>query len=71
MAKKVTTISWKSSFNQRDLKSKCQIEKGPLLTVETEVNGDSKSANERGPSLVGLLGLSCRYKIFLFITWLL
>ncbi len=25
----------------------------PLLTVETEVNGDSKSTNERGPSLVG------------------
>jgi hypothetical protein len=30
----------------------------PLLTVETEVNGDLKSANERGPSLVGSLGLS-------------
>jgi hypothetical protein len=25
----------------------------PLLTVETEINGDSKSTNERGPSLVG------------------
>jgi hypothetical protein len=25
----------------------------PLLTEETEVNGDSKSTNERGPSLVG------------------
>jgi hypothetical protein len=25
----------------------------PLLTNETEVNGDSKSTNERGPSLVG------------------
>ncbi len=37
----------------------------PLLTVETEANGDSKSTNERGPSLVGLLGLSCRYKRFL------
>jgi hypothetical protein len=24
-----------------------------LLTVETEVNGDSKRTNERGPSLVG------------------
>ncbi len=31
----------------------------PLLTVETEVNGDLKSTNERGPSLVGSLGLSC------------
>jgi hypothetical protein len=29
----------------------------PLLTVETEANGDSKSTNERGPS--------CRYKRFL------
>jgi hypothetical protein len=28
----------------------------PLLTVETEVNGDSKSTNERGPSLVCSLG---------------
>jgi hypothetical protein len=26
----------------------------PLLTVETEANWDSKSTNERGPSLVGL-----------------
>ncbi len=34
----------------------------PLLTVETEVNVDSKSSNERSPSLVGSLGLSCRYK---------
>jgi hypothetical protein len=33
----------------------------PLLTVETEVNGDSKSTNERGPSLVGSLALSCQY----------
>ncbi len=39
---------------------------GPLLTVETEVNGGFKSTNERGPSLVGSLGLSCRYKIILF-----
>jgi hypothetical protein len=38
----------------------------PLLTVETEANGDSKSTNERGPSLVSLLGLSRRYKRFLF-----
>ncbi len=28
----------------------------PLLTVETEVNGDSKSTNEKGPFLVGSLG---------------
>ncbi len=25
----------------------------PLLTVEIEVNGDSKSTNERGPSFLG------------------
>ncbi len=38
---------------------------GPMLTLETEVNGDSKKTNERGPFLVGSLGLSCRYKRFL------
>ncbi len=37
----------------------------PLLTVETEVNGDSKSKNESGPFFVGSLGSSCRYKRFL------
>jgi hypothetical protein len=36
-----------------------------LLTVETEENGDSKSTNERGPSLVDSLGSSCRYTRFL------
>jgi hypothetical protein len=30
-----------------------------MLTVETEANGDSWSANESGPSLVGSLGSSC------------
>ncbi len=38
----------------------------PLLTVETEANGNSKSTNERDDSLVGLLGLSCWYKRFCF-----
>jgi hypothetical protein len=33
-------------------------ERWPLLTVEAEVNGDSKSTNERGPSLVGSLGVA-------------
>ncbi len=32
----------------------------PRLTVDTVANGDSKSTNERVPSLVGSLGLSCR-----------
>jgi hypothetical protein len=41
-------------------------ERWPLLTVENEVNGDSKRTNERGPSLFGSLGLSCWYKRFLF-----
>jgi hypothetical protein len=38
----------------------------PLPTVETEVNGDAKSTNERGSFLVDSLGLLCRYKRFLF-----
>jgi len=37
----------------------------PLQTVN-EVNADSWSANKRDPSLVGSLGLSCRFKRFLF-----
>jgi hypothetical protein len=41
----------------------------PLLTVETERNGDSRSTNERSPSLVGSLDSLCRYKRFL--SWLL
>jgi hypothetical protein len=38
----------------------------PLPTIESEVNGDSNSTNERGSSLVGSLDLSCKYKTFLF-----
>ncbi len=37
----------------------------PLLTVETEANGDSTSTYERGPFLVGSLGWLCQYKRFL------
>jgi hypothetical protein len=40
-------------------------EEWPLLTFETEAVGDSLSKDERGPSLVGSLGSSCRYKRFL------
>jgi hypothetical protein len=36
----------------------------PLLTVETETNGDSKSTNELGPSLVDSSYFSCQYKSF-------
>jgi hypothetical protein len=38
----------------------------PLLTVETQVNWDSKRTIDRGPSLVSSLDLSCRYRRFLF-----
>ncbi len=40
----------------------------PLLTNETEVNGDSKSTNERGPSVVDSLGMSCRYNSLCFCS---
>jgi hypothetical protein len=36
-----------------------------MLTIETEANGDSWSTNVWCPSLVGSLGSSCWYKIFL------
>jgi hypothetical protein len=37
-----------------------------LVAPESEVSRTSKSANERGPSLFGSLGLSWRYKSFSF-----
>ncbi len=37
----------------------------PLLTVETDTNGDCQSTNESGPSQIGLLGSSYRYDRFL------
>ncbi len=37
-----------------------------MLTVENEMNSDSKSTNKRGPFLFRSLGLSCRYNRFLF-----
>ncbi len=49
-----------------------QREGWSLLTVETEVNGDSKSPNESGHCLVGSLVLPCKHKRFLFcMPWLL
>ncbi len=52
---------------RRDVNARETREGWLLLTVETEVNGDSKSTKEkRGPSLVGSYGLSCWYKRFLF-----
>ncbi len=44
----------------------------PLLTVETEVNGDSKSTDERGPSLVGgSLGSVVPEQETFILPWLL
>jgi hypothetical protein len=37
---------------------------GPCRPIATEVNRDSGSTNERDPSLIGSLGLTCRYKRF-------
>jgi hypothetical protein len=41
-----------------------------LLTVETEVNGDTKSSNERGPSLVGFGGFVVPVKETSILPWL-
>jgi hypothetical protein len=40
-------------------------ESWPLLAIKNEANGGSGSTNERGPSLVGLLGSSSQYTRFL------
>ncbi len=52
-----TTFTLVSKVRPRETR-----DRWPLLTVETEVNGDSGSTYEIGPSLVGSLGLSCRFK---------
>ncbi len=42
------------------------LERGrPLLTVETEANGDSRSTSKKGPCLISPLGSSSRYNRFL------
>jgi len=43
----------------------------PLLTVETDVNGDSKITNERGPSLAGFVGLVLPVQEIFVLPWLL
>ncbi len=43
----------------------------PLLTVPTEANGDSRSANERGPSLAGPFGIFVPVQEFFVLPWLL
>jgi hypothetical protein len=53
-------------FISAEVTSRETKEGWPLLTVETEMNRDSKSTNERGPFLAVSSGLSCRYKSCLF-----
>ncbi len=60
IAKPFVNIHWEMDVDTRETR-----EGWPLLTVETEANGDSWSIYERGPSLVGSLGSSCRYNSFL------
>ncbi len=61
----VSGFYWVLWVRIQEVNSRKTREGWPLLTVETEVNGNSVSTNERGPSLVGSLGLSCRYNRFL------
>jgi hypothetical protein len=43
----------------------------PLLTVETEANGDSKSTNERGSFLGWFVGLVVPVQEIFVLPWLL
>jgi hypothetical protein len=43
----------------------------PQLTVETEVNGDSKSTNERGSFLGWFVGLVVPVQEIFVLPWLL
>ncbi len=46
-------------------------EEWPLLTVETEVKGSSKSTNERGPSFLGwFVGLVVLVQEIFVLPWL-
>ena len=51
-------VQWRSQ------KTRETREGWPLLTLETEVNGDSRSTNERDSSLVGSLGSLCGARDF-------
>jgi hypothetical protein len=46
-------MSFVSKATSPDALTKENTEGWPPLTVESEVNGDSKRTNERGPFLVG------------------
>ncbi len=49
--------SWENKLSENKCETRETREGRPLLTVEAEVNGDSKRTNERGPSLVGFFEL--------------
>jgi hypothetical protein len=46
-------------------------EGSPMVNVENGANGASRSTYERGPSLVGSFGKSCRFKRVWSCLWLL
>ncbi len=56
----------------RRVKTRETREGWPRLNVLTKVNGDSKSTNERGPSLVGwFVGLVVLVQEIFVLPWLL
>ncbi len=60
LLKRSTNTGSGPDFLQRDFVSGSDSRKGwPLLTVETDVSGDSKRTNDRAQ--VGLLHSSCQY----------
>jgi hypothetical protein len=72
----VYLLKWLQDFriNLPSQQTRENREGWPLLTLETETNGNTKSTNERVPSLVGSLGSSYnRYKSLLsclgFSSW--
>jgi hypothetical protein len=62
--------SWReeSHFNGKTIQTR---QGWPLLTVETEANGDSRSTYKRDPSLVGLLGSVVPVQEIFVLPWLL
>jgi hypothetical protein len=66
------TVIFLCDMFQRDkrLYKDQSVEKGGP-TVESEVNGVSKSKNERGPFLVWFAGLVVRVQEIFFMSWLL
>jgi predicted peptidase len=58
-------------FSFMNLNTRETREGWPLLTSETEANGDSKSTNKKGPSLVGSLGSRVPVQEIFILPWLL